>query len=62
MDNQAKKKPFYTLAELMERWQVSRSTVYREIARGRLKCIHIGSQIRFPAKAVAKYEEGPAEG
>jgi excisionase family DNA binding protein len=57
MDNQANKKAFYTLAELMERWQVSRSTIYREIERGRLKRILVGSQIRFSAKAVAEYEK-----
>jgi excisionase family DNA binding protein len=60
MADEAKKKAFYTLAELMERWSVSRSTIYREIARGRLKRIHVGSQIRFPAKAVAEYEKDRA--
>lgn len=49
-------KAFYTIPELMARWQVGRTTIYREIERGRLKRKHIGGQVRFAAEDVAEYE------
>ena len=35
---------------------VSRTTIYKEIERGRLKRKHIGGQVRFAAADVAEYE------
>jgi excisionase family DNA binding protein len=49
-------KAFYTIADLMARWGVSRTTIYREIKRGRLKPKRIGGTIRFSADEVARYE------
>jgi excisionase family DNA binding protein len=49
-------KAFYTIAELMARWGVSRMTIYREIKRGRLTRKHIGGTVRFSAEEVARYE------
>lgn len=47
---------FFTIRELCARWRVSRTTLYREIDRGRLKRRHIGGQVRFAAADVANYE------
>jgi excisionase family DNA binding protein len=49
-------KSFYTIAELMARWGVSRMTVYREIKRGRLKRKPIGGAVRFSSEEVSRYE------
>ena len=51
-----KPKAYFTIPDLIERWQVSRATIYREIERGRLKRRHIGGQVRFSAEDVAAYE------
>jgi len=56
-----KKKAFFSIVELAERWGVSRSTIYREIDRGRLKKRHIGGQVRFSASDVASYEHRTIE-
>jgi hypothetical protein len=39
----------------MRRWSVSRTTVYREIERGRLRR-HMGGLVRFAIEDVASYE------
>jgi excisionase family DNA binding protein len=44
---------FYTIPQLAERWQVSRTTVFNEIRRGRLKRKLIGGQVRFSAEEVS---------
>ena len=41
--------------DLMRRWSVSRTTVYREIERGRLRR-HMGGLVRFAIEDVANYE------
>ncbi|MBX6316131.1 MAG: helix-turn-helix domain-containing protein [Isosphaeraceae bacterium] len=51
-----KPKAFYSVAELAERWGVSTRTIYREVARGRLRRKHIGGQVRFAAADVESYE------
>lgn len=50
-------KAFFTVQDLMSRWSVSRSTIYREIARGRLKRDHIGGQVRFKVASIEAYEK-----
>ena len=50
-------KSFYSIPELVERWAVSRMTIYREIARGRLKRKHIGGSVRFAVEEIARYEQ-----
>jgi excisionase family DNA binding protein len=60
IDNE-KQKAFYSIHELAERWGVSRSTIYREIDRGRLNRRHIGGQVRFSATDVASYERQSVE-
>jgi excisionase family DNA binding protein len=47
---------FYSIKDLMSRWDVSRATIYREIDRGRLRRRHIGGQVRFASEDVASYE------
>lgn len=54
--NDTKAKVLLTLDELTERWSVSRSTVYREIKRRRLRRILIGGSVRFRVKDVELYE------
>ncbi len=49
-------KSYYSIPDLVERWGVSRRTIYREIERGRLKRKHIGGQIRFSFVDVSAYE------
>ena len=56
MEYEVKEKSFYSISELGRRWGVSRSTIYREIERGRLNRRHIGGQVRFSAADVASYE------
>jgi excisionase family DNA binding protein len=55
-------KAFYSIADLTKRWEVSRTTVYREVERGRLKRTHIGGQVRFSAEAVEQYERAATRG
>lgn len=55
-DAAPKTKAFFTIHELIERWRVSRATIYREIDRGLLKRRHIGGQVRFSAEDVSAYE------
>ena len=40
-DHLTRGKAFYTIPDLVARWGVSRSTIYNEIRRGRLKRKHI---------------------
>ena len=47
---------YYTARTLAAHWDVSRATVYREIERGNLECLHIGSIIRVPHQAGEEYE------
>ena len=50
-------KAFFTVQDLMSRWSVSRSTIYREIERGRLNRTHIGGQVRFKYANIVEYEK-----
>jgi excisionase family DNA binding protein len=52
----ATERAFFKILDLVERWGVSRTTIYKEIERGRLKRKHIGGQVRFAAADVAEYE------
>lgn len=56
MTTQTTQPQWYTLADLMSRWHVSRSTIYRLIDQGRLRRRHIGGQVRFAAADVASFE------
>ena len=49
-------KRFQTVKELMERWQVSRTTLYAEMARGRLTKKLIAGCVRFAIEQVERYE------
>lgn len=60
MNSAAPEQAFFTIPELMDRWKVSRTTIYREIERGRLKRGHIGGLVRFSAQDVADYERSAA--
>ena len=48
--------PHYTARTLADHWRCSPATVYREIDRGNLACVRIGSIIRIPHRAVEEYE------
>ena len=54
--NSKEAKAFYTIPDLVEQWRISRTTIYREVERGRLKRKHIGGSVRFSADEVARYE------
>lgn len=41
-----------TVAEAARRLRVSRATVYKLVAEGRLAHVRIGNQIRFPTAAI----------
>jgi len=47
-----------TAKEIMQRWKVSRATIYRIIDKGDLKVYKIGSSLRFDPESVRNYEEG----
>ncbi len=49
-------RPFFTIAGLMSRWKVSRSTINRAMENKTLKPTHIGSRVRFSAEEVERYE------
>jgi len=49
-------KAFYTIPELMARWSVGRSTIYREIGRGAIKRKHVAGTVRIAAEDVKAYE------
>ena len=49
-------KALYTIPELMERWLVSRSTIFNKIKRGRLKSRLFGGQVGFTVDDVLGYE------
>jgi excisionase family DNA binding protein len=48
-----------TVAEIAERWRVSKMTVYRLVHAGTLRSIKVGRSIRVPESAVASVEQGP---
>ena len=52
----SKLEPFYTVADLAERWKVSERHVRRLIDSGALKVSRIGKAIRIPAANVSLYE------
>ncbi|MBM1174711.1 helix-turn-helix domain-containing protein [Microvirga arabica] len=51
-----KSEPLLTLHDLAERWQVSVKSVRRIVARGELKVLRIGTQIRVSPPDAAAYE------
>lgn len=46
-----------TVAEVAERWRVSKMTVYRMVHSGALRSMKVGRSFRIPASAVFEYEE-----
>jgi predicted DNA-binding transcriptional regulator AlpA len=55
-------KEFYRLSELMERWQISRATLWRIINRGELKTNKIsGKSVRVSATELIRYEADTRE-
>jgi|GEM_PF-2906021 len=52
----ARKQAYYTVAELAERWRVTRYTIYRLANEGSIKRSRIGGSVRFSAETVAAYE------
>lgn len=46
--------PLLTVGELAEHWKVSKGTIRREVARGRLSPIRVGGQLRFDTMEAAK--------
>jgi len=46
-----------TVAELAERWQVSRTIIYELVRQHKLPHFTIGNRIRFSPTAISKYEE-----
>jgi hypothetical protein len=56
MSRTTAEKHCYTYQDLMTRWDVSRTTLHREVVRGRLKKSYIGGSVRFMAEHVTAYE------
>ena len=52
-----KSEPLLTLQDLATRWQVSLKSVRRIVARGELKVLRIGTQIRVSPEDAATYEK-----
>jgi excisionase family DNA binding protein len=61
VEQATKTKAFYSIAELSVRWGVGRTTIYREVERGRLKKTRIGGQVRFSAESVETYERAATQ-
>jgi len=47
---------FFTIRELVERWRVTRTTIYREVKRGKLKRTLVAGSVRFSRDQVEEYE------
>jgi predicted DNA-binding transcriptional regulator AlpA len=47
---------FYTIQQLISRWDVSRTTLHREVKRKRLKPFYVGGCVRFSESEVKRYE------
>jgi excisionase family DNA binding protein len=52
----------YTIREAAEALRVSRATVYRMTQAGELPTVHIGTAVRIPAAALARYVEDRTAG
>jgi predicted DNA-binding transcriptional regulator AlpA len=50
-------KAFYSIPDLIDRWSISRSTIYNEIRRGKLRRRHVASLVRFALADVLEYEK-----
>jgi hypothetical protein len=48
---------FFRYEDLLNRWNVSRMTVDREVKRGKLKPKHIAGTVRIPRDEVERYEK-----
>lgn len=51
-----KAKAFYSTSDLMARWGVSRTTIWREVKRGALRQTNVAGCIRFSSSEVLRYE------
>jgi excisionase family DNA binding protein len=51
---------FLTIRQFMERYQVSRSTVYRLIGSDAIQPVKIGRAVRIPAESATAWELGLA--
>ncbi len=49
-------RPFFTVAQIAERWLCSERTIRREIKRGRLVAHRIGVQLRISHADLIAYE------
>jgi excisionase family DNA binding protein len=50
-----------TAEQLAERWQVSKSQVYRLAREGRIPTVPIGRYYRFRLDAIEAWEAGPVD-
>ena len=50
-----KQKPFYSINEVADLFEVNRRTVHRRIKAGDIKTIKFGALVRIPAKSLKKY-------
>jgi excisionase family DNA binding protein len=48
----------YTLREFAHRWQLSPRTIERAIARGEIRAVHIGRNVRIPASEAKRWRDG----
>jgi excisionase family DNA binding protein len=57
VDAAAEEPRFFDTKELQARWKVGRTTIHREVKRGRLRSSLIGGSVRFSREEVARYEQ-----
>ena len=56
------RRPFATVEQLAERWQVSERTIRRMIENGRLRAVRIGNQLRVAEDVLERFEARNATG
>jgi excisionase family DNA binding protein len=49
-------RPFVTVEQLADRWQVSERTVRRMIEGGKLRALRVGPQLRIPLDVLERFE------
>ncbi len=55
--NEIVQRPFLTIDQVAERWNVSRGTVYNAVTDGRLKAKRFGKHVRIHFGEVERFEE-----
>lgn len=57
MQVEAERRRLYTVADVVYQTNLSRSTIYNEIAAGRLRPVKLGRAVRIPAEELDRWIE-----